>query len=95
MVPYDCLDFERVSIPSVGFRLPTADSGDVAGALPFDVEGGSLSTAFPSDHAVICVLTFAADMNPEVVLRRCLNRPTPIGGRERKAGPERGAVKNF
>ena len=78
MVPYDCLDFERVSIPSVGFRLPTADSGDVAGALPFDIEGGSLSTAFPFDDTVICVPTFAVDMNPEVVLKRCLNRPTPI-----------------
>jgi len=87
MVPYDCLDLERVSIPSRGFRLPTADSGDVAGALPFDFEGGSLSTAFPSDEAVICVLTStsAADMNAEVVMRRCVNRPTPVSkGEERR-----------
>ena len=82
MVPYECLDSERVSIPSMGFRLPTGDTGDVAGALPFDFEGGGLNTAFPSDDAVICVLTSAADMNPEVVLRRCLDRPTLIGKAE-------------
>jgi len=83
MVPYDCLDLERVSIPSIGFRLPTTDSGDVAGALPFDYEGGSLGTTFPFDETVNCVLTFAADMNSDVVLRRSLNRPTPIGNTEK------------
>lgn len=84
MVPYDCLDFERVSIPSIGFLLSTRDSGYVAGALPFNYEGESLSTDFPSDDAVSCVLTFAADMNSDVVSRRCLNRPTPIGNAEKK-----------
>ena len=96
MVPYDGLDLERVSIPSKGFRLPTADSGDVAGALPFDFEGGCLSTAFLSDDAVICVLTStsAADMNAEVVLRRCVNRPTPIGKGE-KSGNRKGRGEIF
>lgn len=42
MVPYDCLDpavvSERVSMPRVGNRLPSADSEDTAGAFPLDFE---------------------------------------------------------
>jgi hypothetical protein len=95
MVPYDCLDLERVSIPSIGFRWPTTDSEDAAGAFPFDHEGGSLSTTRPSDDTVNYVLTFAADMNPEVVLRMCLNRPTPIGIAEKIGSLEKGEVKKF
>jgi len=86
MVPYDCLDPKadsgRVSMPSDGRRGRRGDSAAVAGAFPFDLMR-SLSTAFGLLGLAICLLTSAADLDSDMVLRRRPSRPVPIGRDER------------
>ena len=80
---------------ALAFDCPQQALGTLRALCPLTMRGGSLSTTLPSDDTVNCVLTFAADMNPDVVLRRCLNRPTTIGNVEKIGSLERKDVKKF